>query len=177
MSIFNLIPWYYKAGAIILLIIGVFAFGYSKGEQHTQAKFDAYKKAQAEQVYDFEKINKIQVDALITKYVDRIQTIKEKEIVYVDAAKNKVPDNFVLSNGFVSLHDAAATNEDRTTDYSNATPSGIKANEGLATIVSNYSICYQNKAHLESLQEFINNYNESVDKVNTKKKHFWDRNK
>ena len=36
-------PMVYRIGAIFLIVVGLFSFGYYKGHSHEKAKFDAYK--------------------------------------------------------------------------------------------------------------------------------------
>jgi NAD(P)-dependent dehydrogenase (short-subunit alcohol dehydrogenase family) len=95
-------------------------------------------------------------ERVITKYVDRVKVVKEKEYVYRDQAITVVPDRGELSSGWVYLHDAAAAGSDAESARSaDDTPSGVKANQALAVVAENYAICHANAEQLTALQEYV----------------------
>jgi hypothetical protein len=76
-----------------------------------------------------------------------------------------------MSNGWVYAHDASATSGDAdSARASDASPSGIKDNEALLTIFSNYSRCEQNAEQLIALQKWIADNKAAVDKMAEEKK-------
>jgi hypothetical protein len=179
----NLIPPQYKLAAYIvaaILIVGaLFGGGYKTGHtfatnhytaiiadmEATAAKLEADK---AKLQGDLEKeIANVKIK-VITKYVDRIKVIKEKEYVYRDQAINVVPDRSILSNGWVSVHDAAAAgNPDAdSTRAADGSPSGVAANQALARVTENYSACHANAEQLTALQEYVREVQKVVDKAN-----------
>jgi hypothetical protein len=167
---FGMIPLPYKILAFVALILGVFTFGYMKGNARAEAELQAYAAKEAKVVADLEKKNSEISGKVVTQYVDRVNTIKEKEYVYLDKAKNNVPAQHDMSNGWVYTHDISATNGDAdSTRASDATPSGIKDNQVLATIISNYSICLQNKEQLNNLRQWINDNKRAIEEANKKK--------
>ena len=166
-----MIPLPYKLLAAAALLFGVFVFGYMKGSAYAEAELARFAAKKAEQVAELEKKNAEISNKVVTEYVDRTNTIREKEYVYLDRAKSSVPSQSVMSNGWVYTHDASATGSDAdAAGSSDASPSGIKDNEALFTIITNYSRCMQNNQQLISLQQWINDNKRAVDEVNAKEK-------
>ena len=164
---FNIIPLPYKIAAIAFILIGAYISGYVKGNAKAEAeiaKYAAKAAALANQVKDKE----IQIkEVIVTEYVDKIQKVKEKEYVYIKQAETVVPSQYILSNGWVYLHDTSAQGGIAdSTRAADASPSDIKDNQALGTIVENYGICQQNAQQLASLQEYISKVKEAVEKSN-----------
>ena len=103
-----MIPLPYKLLAGAALVAGVFFYGYMKGSAYADAELARYGQKQAELVAELEKKNTEISTKVVTKYVDRVQVVKEKEYVYRDLAQNVVPNQFTVSNGWVYTHDASA---------------------------------------------------------------------
>lgn len=186
MSFYNpvsLIPPQYKmlAYVIILLVVvaALFGGGYKVGHtfatnhytaiiakmESDAAKLEAEKATlQAKLTAEIANVK----ERIVTKYVDRVKVIKEKEYVYRDQAINVVPDRTELSNGWVSVHDAAASGSDDadSTGASDATPSGVKANQALAVVTDNYAACHANAEQLSSLQEYVREVEKVVSQAN-----------
>jgi len=168
---FGLIPFPYKIlgglAAFLMAVIIAFSFGYKNGsaksdlviQTYSRQAMEAYVKIQDNQ----NKIN----EKIVTQYVDKIQTVKEKEYVYVNAANNFVPKQNQMSEGWIYTHDRAALLEEADKEKAkDPNPSGIYDTEALASIVTNYSKCNQNAVQLESLQNWIK---ESTKSINSKK--------
>ena len=125
---FGMIPLPYKLLAIGAALVGVFIFGYMKGSAYAEAELARFSAEKAEQVAELEKKNAEISNKVVTEYVDRVNTIREKEYVYLDRAKNNVPSQSVMSNGWVFTHDASATSSDADpTRSSDASPSTSSA--------------------------------------------------
>jgi len=154
--------WFNRATLSIALTISLaslkfmYNYGVEVGSTKSEMAIQAY----------IEKINSLQSDLkkkqkqvevqVVTEYKTKIKTIVKKEKEYVYQATNDVPAQFNMSNGWVYLHDSAATGSDSdTTLSSDGSSSGIKDNQALGIIVENYSICRQNAEQLRALQEFI----------------------
>ena len=168
---FGMIPLPYKLLAGAALILGVFVFGYMKGSAYAEAELQRFAAKNATLTADMEKKNSEISTQVVTQYVDRVNTIREKEYVYRDVAKTVVPSQSVLSNGWVFTHDISATGSDAdATRSSDASPSGIKDNEALFTIIGNYSTCMQNAEQLRNLQQWVNDNKQSIDELNKKAK-------
>jgi hypothetical protein len=163
---FGMIPLPVKLAAAAFIIIGAFVFGYMKGSAYAEAELARFAAKKAEQVAELEKKNAEISNQVVTEYVDRTNTIREKEYVYRDIAQNSVPAQSDLSNGWVYTHDVSALSGDAdATRSSDASPSGIKDNEALLTVISNYAICQRNQVQLIELQKWIIENKAAVDKM------------
>ena len=166
-----MIPLPYKLLAIGAALVGVFVFGYMKGSAYAEAELARYSAQKSEQIAELERKNSAISTEVVTEYVDRTNTIREKEYVYLDAAKNTVPSQHVMSNGWVYTHDLSATsgNADATRS-SDASPSGIADTTALVGIITNYSRCQQNAEQHRQLQQWIIQNKEAVDAMAKEKK-------
>ena len=166
-----MIPLPYKLLAGAALMAGIFVFGYMKGSAYAEAELARYSAQKSEQIAELERKNSAISTEVVTEYVDRTNTIREKEYVYLDAAKNTVPSQHVMSNGWVYTHDISATsgNADATRS-SDASPSGIADTTALVGIITNYSRCQQNAEQLRQLQQWIIQNKEAVDAMAKEKK-------
>jgi hypothetical protein len=168
---FGMIPLPYKLLAGAALILGVFIYGYMKGSAYAEAELQRFAAKASEQVAELERKNSEISNNVVTEYVDRTNTIREKEYVYVDAAKDSVPSQSVMSNGWVFTHDISASASDAdATRSSDASPSGIKDTDALIGIIRNYAICQSNSVQLTELQRWINENKAAVDELNKKAK-------
>lgn len=168
---FGMIPLPYKLLAGAALILGVFVFGYMKGSAYADAELQRFAAKNATLTADMEKKNSEISTEVVTQYVDRTNTIKEKEYVYRDIVKESVPTQHVMSNGWVHTHDASATSSDAdATRTSDASPSGITDTTALLAIIGNYSRCQQNAVQLTELQRWINENKTAIDELNKKAK-------
>ena len=167
---FGMIPLPYKLLAIGAALIGVFVFGYMKGSAYAEAELQRFAAKASQQVAELEKKNSEISNKVVTEYVDRTNTIREKEYVYIDTAKNVVPSQSVMSNGWVFTHDSSATARDADpTRASDATSSGITDTTALVGIITNYSRCQQNAQQLIALQKWIADNKTEVDRINAEK--------
>ena len=166
-----MIPLPYKLLAIVALIAGVFFYGYTKGSANADAKLARFAAEQGKQIVALEKKNADISNNVVTEYVDVTNTIREKEYVYLDAAKNNVPAQHDMSSGWVYTHDISASAGDADpTRASDASPSGIKDNTTLLTIISNYATCQTNAEQLRQLQQWIIDNKAAVDALAKEKK-------
>lgn len=167
---FGMIPLPYKLLAGAALIIGVFFYGYMKGSAYAEAELQRFAAKASTQVAELEKKNAEISNNVVTEYVDRTNTIREKEYVYIDTAKNIVPSRSVMSNGWVFTHDSSATASDADpTRASDASSSGITDTTALVGIITNYSRCQQNAQQLIALQKWITDNKTEVDRINAEK--------
>lgn len=167
----GMIPLPYKLLAGAALLAGVFFYGYMKGSAYAEAELARFAAAKSEQVAELEKKNTEISNNVVTEYVDRTNTIREKEYVYLDAAKNSVPNQSVMSNGWVYTHDISATSGDAdATRASDATASAIKDTDALIGIIKNYAICQSNAVQLVELQRWITENKAAVDAMAKEKK-------
>lgn len=169
----GMIPLPYKLLAIGALLTGVFFYGYMKGSAYAEAELARFSAKKEAQVAELERKNSAISTQVVTEYVDRTNTIREKEYVYLDAAKNSVPSQSVMSNGWVFTHDISASAGDAdATRSSDASPSAVKDTDALIGIIRNYAICQSNSVQLVELQRWISENKMAVDamaKENKKK--------
>ena len=159
-----MIPLPYKLLAIGALLIGVFFYGYMKGSAYAEAELARFAAKASEQVAELEKKNAEISNDVVTEYVDRTNTIREKEYVYLDAAKDVVPNQSVMSNGWVFTHDISASAGDADASRSSdASPSAVKDTDALIGIIRNYAICQSNSVQLVELQRWISENKMAVD--------------
>lgn len=168
------IPWHIQILCVTVAIAGVGAYSYLKGNSDGRAigerKIEKLIAQYKEKIFELERTNATITNTVVTEYVDRIKTIKEKEYIYVKLADNTVPSKCELSNGWVHVHDASATNGDAdTTKSADATPSGVKDNQALGVVTENYSRCEQNAQQLILLQKWIVDNKDAIDKLNREK--------
>jgi hypothetical protein len=167
---FGMIPLPYKLLAGAALILGVFVYGYMKGSAYADAELARFSARASEQVAELERKNSEISNNVVTEYVDRTNTIREKEYVYIDTAKNIVPSQSVMSNGWVFTHDISASASDADpTRASDASSSGITDTTALVGIITNYSRCQQNAQQLIALQKWIADNKTEVDRINSEK--------
>ena len=153
---FNIIPLPYKIAAFVFIIIAVFGAGYMRGNARAEAEIAAFAAEANAKVAELERKNTEVTNTVITKYVDKVRVVKEREYVYLNAAQSAVPSQFIISDGWLYLHDTSARGDNADTSRaSDATPSGIKDNQALGTITQNYSTCRENAQQLASLQQWI----------------------
>jgi hypothetical protein len=145
--------------ALTLSIISLklsYNYGFHEGSKQSEEAINAYIEKIKSLEIDLEKKQKEVEIQVVTEYKDKIKTIVKKEKEYVYLANTSVPAEFNLSNGWVYLHDVAATGSDYNSSFGTiSSSSGIKDNQALATVVENYGICRQNAQQLKSLQEYI----------------------
>ena len=167
----GMIPLPYKLLAIGAALVGVFVFGYMKGSAYAEAELARFSAEKSAQVAELERKNSAISTQVVTEYVDRVNTIREKEYVYRDIVKDSVPAQYDLSNGWVYTHDLSATSGDADpARASDASPSGIKDNTTLLTIISNYATCQSNAEQLKQLQQWIIQNKAAVDEMAAKEK-------
>ena len=169
----KLIPLPYRILLGVILIIALFGSGYYAA--WSSAKKDAEAATAAFTIQKLELEGQIKEaqgkikEVIVTKYIDRIKVVKEKEYVYKDQAVSVVPSQYELSTGWVYLHDTSAQGGSAdATRSADETTSGIKDNQALGVIVGNYSICQQNAEQLKLLQEFIIEAKKAADEANKK---------
>ena len=165
---FGMIPFPVKIMAIIFIVLGAAGWGYMKGSAHAEIELANYQ-AKAEKQISVLKTENIRIsDNVVTEYVDRVNTIHDKEIIY-KTATGKMEPQHDMSNGWVELHDAAArlANPDAIL-ASDKSPSGVMDNSALAVVISNYAIAHENKQQLISLQKWITDNKAAIDAANLK---------
>ena len=166
----GMIPLPYRILGAVFIILGVFVFGYMKGLKVGEDKiklFQAEAKAKYEKMQHELEVAKNTVNTkIVTEYVDKIIYITKWRTKNVEIIK-EVPSNCELSNGWVHVHDAAASSKeaDRTA-ATDGPSSGIKDTEALETVVDNYGACAANTEKLKSWQKWYTEQQTVIGKIN-----------
>jgi hypothetical protein len=151
---------------LIIVVVAAAGMGFIKGSSYSEVELANYKASAEKQISDLKTENATISNKVVVKYVDRVNTIREKEVIYKEAT-DSLGAQHDMSNGWVHLHDTAAklANPDANlaTDKS---PSGVMDNSALAVVISNYRICYEDKAQLNSLQKWIVDNQAAIEKAN-----------
>ena len=165
-----LIPLPYKIIAVVFIVGGAFAAGYKKGTAQGEVMIQQAANEAEQLKIELEKEQANIKERVVTEYVDKIKIVKEREVVYQNAAENEVKGKYNLTNGWVYLHDASVMGEQldpqKTTDDADSI---VKDNQALGTVLSNYSTCLQNAQQLVSLQSWILETKASIDKQNAER--------
>ncbi len=166
---FSMIPFPVKIMAIIFIVLGAAGWGYMKGSAHAEVELANYQASAEKQISDLKTENTKISDNVVTEYVDRTNTIHDKEIVYRDRLVDLGEGQNNLSNGWVELHDAAAKLADPDAVLaSDLSPSGIMDNAALAVVLTNYRVAHENKQQLISLQRWITDNRDAIAAANLK---------
>ena len=160
---FSMIPFPVKILVIIFTVLGAAGWGYMKGSTRADVELANYQAAAEKKISDLKTENANISGRVVTEYVDRVNTIREREIIYRTAAAAMEPQHD-MSNSWIDLHDAAArlANPDAVL-ASDMSPSGIMDNSALAVVIKNYAICYENEKQLISLQRWITDNRAAID--------------
>lgn len=162
---FSLIPMPVKILAVVFIILGAFGYGYMKGSSHAETELANFRASAEKKISDLTAENLRISDNVVTEYVDRTNTVREKEVVYRNIIQ-ELPPQHDLSNGWVHLHDAAARLANPNMQLAqDASPSGVMDNSALAVVISNYAICKQNAEQLTALQQWVRENKAAADKA------------
>ena len=166
---FGMIPFPVKILAIVFIVLGAAGWGYMKGSAHAEIELANYQAKAEKQISELKTENTRISDNVTTEYVDRVNTIHDKEVIYRDRLVNLGEGQNNLSNGWVELHDAAARLADPDAVLaSDKSPSGVMDNAALAVVLTNYRVCHENKQQLISLQRWITDNKAAIDAANLK---------
>ena len=154
------ISWPYRLLALAVLCIALVGFGWLKGASHVQAQWDATSAAQLQAQAQAQTRQAQATVQVVTKYVDRIQVVREKGDTLIQEVPVYVPIEAdaacTVHRGFVSLHDAAAAGELPTAPRDADAPAeGLALSAVAATVVTNYQTCHENAEQLKALQDWI----------------------
>lgn len=153
----SLIPWPYRLLALVLLVVALIGFGWLKGAEHVQGKWDA---AVQQQTLQAATVRQRQAEAtvkVVTQYVDRVRVVREKGDTIIKEVPVYVPVQAdaacTINRGFVRLHDAAAAGRlPEPAGGSDASAAGIALSAVAGTVIANYQACHENAEQLRALQ-------------------------
>lgn len=96
---------------------------------------------------------------VVTKYVDRVREVRAKAETIINEVPIYVPkaadDRCVIPDGFVRVHDAAATGVPSAARDTYEAASGVALHTVAATVAANYTDCRANAEQLRALQEWV----------------------
>lgn len=154
----------------------LYLLGYVQGATSEQKKQQQLEQQQLVAAFEQGQALGVVRDKVVTVYVDRVQTIKErgktiiKEVpVYVTA---KADAACVVPVGFVRLHDGAAANVPPVAGNasgSNDDPSGIPLSAVAETVADNYEAGHLNAEQLAAVQQWWRESKAAVEKQAAKK--------
>ena len=153
-------------GVLIAAYIAVDRIAYNRGLQKSETVISAFQ-------LKVEKLN-AEVNAAQGKVTERIvteyltNTVERERIVYRnrDVIVTQVPEQFILSQGWVYAHDQSALGEAIDPDIArNAFPSSTADVEALTVVSANYARCEANLAQLTALQQWTREIREVTDEV------------
>jgi len=155
----NVIAWPYRMLALAALAVALLGLGWIKGASHVQAQWDATIQRQALQTAVVKTRQAEATAKVVTEYVDRIQTVREKGGTLIKEVPVYVPvqaDTACrINRGFVRLHDAAAANElPEAASDADAAAADLALSTVAATVADNYRICHENAEQLKALQQW-----------------------
>jgi len=145
-----------QVASIIILVFGVYMEGGISNQEKWEAKVAEAKLEMAQK----ETASAEATTKVVTKYVTKIQIVKEKgDVIIKEVPKYITKESDAkcpIPNAFVVLHDSASKNEvPDTARLADEGTSATKLSTVTETVVGNYSICHQNAEQLKSLQEWI----------------------
>lgn len=158
-------------GIVIAFLSAIFTVGYIKGSAKGNEKILKLERDSQKISADYEKKLSEKKVEIVTQYVDRVITVKQKEKEYVHLATDVVAnDELKIPSGWVKVLDGSATNKNVSVEEaSNPTPFESKE-KVLPVVVGNYSLYHQCRANLTALQNLIKEHNKTIDELNKKAK-------
>lgn len=148
--------------AIRLALIGLAtliltAGSYRLGASHVQAQWDAERARIATAKAKIETAQAETTTRVVTQYVDRVQTVRERGTTIVKQVPIYVPTDSAtcdLPAGFRVLHDAAAAGE-LPDPAGDADAASVPAQTVAATVAENYATHHTTVEQLGALQQWV----------------------
>ena len=156
----SLISWPYWALAMVIAAGTSLGLGWIAGARYVQIRWDSTVASQRMAVAEVKKQQAEAAIQVVTKYVDRIEVVREKGDTILKEVPIYVPVQAdaacTVYRGLVSLHDAAAAGELPTAPGDADAPAeGLELSAVAATVATNYQTCHENAEQLKALQDWI----------------------
>jgi len=153
----TLLPWPYRLLALAALGVALLGFGWIKGVEHVQAKWDVAVHQQTLQAATARQKQAEATVKVVTEYVDRVRVVREKGDTIIKEVPVYVPVQAdaacTINRGFVRLHDAAAAGElPEPARDADAPAAGLALSVVAGTVSANYQTCHENAEQLRALQ-------------------------
>lgn len=151
-----------SAIAIRLALIGLVTLiltvgSYRLGASHVQAQWDTERAELAADKAETETRQAEVTTRVVTQYVDRVQTVRERGKTIVQQVPIYVPNDSAacdLPAGFRVLHDAAAASE-LPGPAADADAASVPAQAVAATVSDNYATYHETVEQLGTLQQWV----------------------
>lgn len=156
----TLVAWPYRVLILATFAATLLGFGWIKGAEHVQARWDAATEKLAQQAATERARQAEATVKVVTQYVDRVRVVRAKGDTIIREVPVYVPLQAdaacPINHGFVRLHDAAASGElpEPTRDPDAPAP-GLALSTVAETVTTNYQTCHENAEQLRALQEWI----------------------
>ena len=149
------------AGAAVAVLAVAFGatynIAYNKGLNVSQVQIAEYEGKVQKLNADLKTAQSNVTTRIQTEYIDRV--VERERIVYRnrEVIVTQVPEQYILSQGWVDAHDATVRNEELEPEIAaNAFPSGYTDREVLQVIARNYGqVCLANADQLTALQRWV----------------------
>lgn len=158
----KLIPWQVYAG--LALVVAFWLYGNAEFRRGTREADERHRIADeaanarlAEQAAALATRQQAVTERVVTQYVDRVRTVREKAREIVKEVPIYVPaDSCPLPAGFRVLHDAAAFGVPPVPDAAaRADAAPVPAQTVAATVADNYGACRETAEQLKGLQAWL----------------------
>ncbi len=156
----NLISWPFRVLALVSAAGTSLGIGWIAGTRHAQTRWDSTVESQQLALAEVKTQQAEAAIQVVTKYVDRIQVVREKGDTILKEVPIYVPAHAdaacTVQHGFVSLHDAAAAGElPEPARDADAPAEGLALSALASAVATNYQICHENAEQLKALQDWI----------------------
>jgi hypothetical protein len=162
----SFIPAPYKAvvmiAAEVLLLLGIATIGHHMGVKSERASWEARQVAAVVDTAQKETKAAAAEVQVVTQYIDRVKVIHDKGATIIKEVPvyvtKKADDNCVITNGVVSVLDAAASGRDlpsvsESLTSANDSPSGIALSEVVEVEADNLTTCRATAEQVKAWQE------------------------
>ena len=158
----RLVPWQVYAGLALIAAFWLhgnaqYRAGVRESDERHRIADEAARTKQAEQAAKVVTQQAAVTERVVTQYVDRVRTVREKAREIVKEVPVYVPaDSCPMPAGFRLLHDAAALGVPPVPDAAaRADAAPVPAQTAAATVADNYGTCRETAEQLKGLQAWV----------------------
>ena len=157
----RLIPWQVYAGLALVAAFWLhgnaqYRAGVRESDERHRIADEAARTKQAEQAAKVVTQQAAVTERVVTQYVDRVRTVREKAREIVKEVPVYVPaDSCPLPSGFRLLHDAAAGLSPIPNPAARTDAAPVPAQAVAATVADNYGACRETAEQLRGLQAWV----------------------
>ncbi len=157
----RLIPWQVYAGLALVVAFWLhgnaqYRAGVRESDERHRIADEAANARLAEQAAALATRQQDVTERVVTQYVDRVRTVREKAREIVKEVPVYVPaDSCPLPSGFRLLHDAAAGLSPIPNPAARTDAAPVPAQAVAATVADNYGTCRETAEQLTALQAWV----------------------